>query len=213
MRHAWIAALPALILLAACGERDDAAAPTAEDEQPGDEIAAAPETGDGLPPTPVPDVAEGLTGRNYEATADLSGYYLPETERVVSGTIELDHISIGLDWQFEEYLAAPEDAYAPVQIVFVDVSSEMIVNEMGQESYAGSYVVWPDAFLISDERLLFVGHDPELGEIRFEGQFDSALVEADDRDMPGESGGALTGTLAVGEDRIEGIRFMVYMGD
>ena len=216
MRAVLTAGLPALLLLAACGQPD--ATDNTPSDPPEQSGGLPPETGgDGetasMPMERVPGVAEGVTGQTYEATVDLSGYYMPEEAVQAAGNIELDHIFVGADWEFAEYFAAPEDAFLPILVQFNDVSSETGTNELGQEYFLVSYSFRPTDFRVTDEVLVFSASHPDLGMIRFEGRFDTAAVAQMHQDMPGETSGALIGAVGIGTDRIEGVRFMAWMGD
>ena len=66
---------------------------------------------------------------------------------------------------------------------------------------------------VTNDTIAFAGSHPDLGMIRFEGRFDTEAVARMHQDMPGETGGALIGVVAIGADRIDGVRFMAWQGD
>jgi len=154
--------------------------------------------------------SDGVTGQVFAAETELFGYYIPDTD-VGSGDIRLDHISVGMDWEFEEFFAGQPDRYQPLVMAFDDVSSPTGVGELGNTYYEVSYAVFPENFLITDSAMTFSGTHEVIGTYSFEGTFNAAQVEAFHQGFPAE--GALTGTLRIGDEVFENVSFQGWMGD
>ncbi|MCF8878347.1 hypothetical protein L5876_00780 [Hyphobacterium sp. SN044] len=146
----------------------------------------------------------------FAAETELFGYYLPDTD-VGIGDIRLDHIAIGMDWEFEEFFAGQPENYQPFVMAFDDVSSPTGIGELGNTYYEVSYAVFPENFLITDEALTFSGTHEVIGAYSFEGTFNAQQVEAFHEGLPAE--GALTGTLRIGDDVFENVSFQGWLGD
>jgi hypothetical protein len=74
--------------------------------------------------------------------------------------------------------------------------------------------VLPVAYLITPDRLVFIGKDEVLGEVRFEGKLDLAAVKRATADDTLTSRGAivLTGDLTVGTETRK-VEFTWFGGD
>lgn len=153
---------------------------------------------------------DGVNGQVFAAETELFGYYLPDAD-VGVGDIRLDHIAVGMDWEFEEFFAGQPETYQPLVMAFDDVSSPTGVGELGNTYYEVSYAVFPQNFLITDEALTFSGTHEVIGDYSFEGIFNAAQVEAFHEGLPAQN--ALTGTLRIGDEVFENVSFQGWMGD
>ena len=153
---------------------------------------------------------DGVNGQIFAAESELFGYYLPDAD-VGVGDIRLDHIAVGMDWEFEEFFAGQPDRYQPLVMAFDDVSSPTGVGELGNTYYEVSYAVFPENFLITDSAMTFSGTHDVIGAYSFEGTFNAQQVEAFHEGFPAE--GALTGTLRIGDEVFENVSFQGWMGD
>lgn len=204
MRTIQIASIAALLAAAAC----DAPAATAENAENVEVAEAAVTT------AAATDHHAGneLTGQVFSAETDVGGYYMPN-EDVAIGDIHLDHISVGLDWEFESYAAGDPDAFAPLRLHFEDRSSPTGVNELGGTYYEVNHRFEPENFLVTDTSLAFNGSHNVLGDIRFEGTFDPEQVAAMQNGDPQLAETALVGTLHVGDSVFENVTFQGWLGD
>ncbi|MEN0651469.1 MULTISPECIES: hypothetical protein [Hyphobacterium] len=153
---------------------------------------------------------DGVNGQVFAAETELFGYYLPDSD-VGTGDIRLDHISVGMDWEFEEFFAGEPDRYQPLVMAFDDISSPTGVGELGNTYYEVSYAVFPENFLITDSAMTFSGTHEVIGTYSFEGTFNAQQVEAFHQGFPAQ--GALTGTLRIGDEVFENVSFQGWMGD
>lgn len=202
MRPVFVSAI-ASVFLVACG--NSAATDPAEAEAA--DAAAVDQPAAGEIATPEPEAANTQV---FAAETELFGYYLPDAD-VGTGDIRLDHISVGMDWEFEEFFAGEPDRYQPLVMAFDDVSSPTGVGELGNTYYEVSYAVFPDNFTITDTTLTFSGTHEVIGTYSFEGSFNPEQVEAFHQGWPAE--GALTGTMRIGDTVFENVRFQGWMGD
>jgi hypothetical protein len=188
----------AILLLAACSAADDSAQPA-----PGSDPADTPEI----------TVAAGLEGASYTATQEFGGYYLP-VETVSIGPIQLDHISLGSDWEFDAFHNGDPDAFPPLQLHFDDTSSPTGTNpELGNTYYEVTYRFAPAVYAVSDEGLSFAGEHELLGEIRFAGTWNTDQVGEMQDGNPQNAEAALTGDLAIGDVVFEDVTFQGWLGD
>lgn len=202
MRPVFVSALASVFLMA---YGNSAATDPAEADPAGAAAVDQPAAGEAATSEP-----EASNSQVFAAETELFGYYLPDTD-VGTGDIRLDHISIGMDWEFEEFFAGEPDRYQPLVMAFDDVSSPTGIGELGNTYYEVSYAVFPQNFLITDLELTFSGIHEAIGAYSFEGTFNPQQVEAFHQGFPAE--GALTGTLRIGDEVFENVSFQGWMGD
>ena len=153
-----------------------------------------------------------VSGQSFTATQDVAGYYLPQDE-VAIGSISLNHISVGLDWEFEQYQSGAPDAFTPLAIIFDDTSSPTGVGELGNTYYEVNHVLVPDAYAVSDDGLVLSGQHDVMGGFHFEGRWNMADVEQMQAGYPEQAQSALTGTLTLGAVVFEYVVFQGWLGD
>jgi hypothetical protein len=175
-----------------------------------DETPSAPPPPEALEP-PGPPAVEGFA---HQAGADLFGYYLPISD-VQIGDLKLSHFHLGDEAAFSDWEQVQGQGptnFAPVMFQFDDLSSPTIANELGGQTPEVIVRVLPTGYGISNRVVRFVGTDPTLGEVRYEGQF---VQPAFDRRRAGEAatGPVLRGTLTVGGRIYEGQSFTWFAGD
>jgi len=173
------------------------------------ETQTAPAPAPGSQQTGVEEstIAAGLTGRTFDVTGELFGYFLPQ-DAVAIGSIELDHIWVEPVWRAEDGTDFPQ-----VGLAFDDVSSPTGVGELGNTYYEVTYSVTPEIYSVTDDGLAFIGNHELLGEIRFEGTWNPAQIEEMMAANPQNAGEALTGTLKIGDVVFEDVTFQGWLGD
>jgi len=159
----------------------------------------------------ISPIAAGLTGQSYSVSEELFGYFLPYDD-VSIGPIQLASISLAMDWEVEAYMKGEADSWPPIGLRFEDISSPAGVGELGNTYYEVTYQVLPDVFRISDEGMAFVGQHELLGEVRFEGQWQTDQIR---QMMNGDasSSSALTGDMKIGDVIFAGVTFQGWLGD
>ena len=161
---------------------------------------------------PAPGAPAGPAGEAfaYSASEDLSGYYLPRDE-VRLGRWRLDHIFMGQASDFDDWAAGRrQGAFAPLMLELVDPESPLVQTELGPVR-SGRVRVLPDRFRVTDDRVVFGGQSPEVGEVTFEGQLDlDALAGA--RRALGDERAVLTGSLAA-DGRATTVALRWWAGD
>ena len=153
-----------------------------------------------------------MSGQIYASDIELGGYYLPASD-VSVGDVYLDHISLGMAWEFEEFLAGGEETFPPVSLHFEDRSSPTGGGELGNTYYEVTHWFQPENFLVTGSALSFSGTHELLGDIRFEGSFDAGQVAAMQNGDPHLAETALTGTMHIGEAVFEDVHFQGWLGD
>jgi hypothetical protein len=206
----------AALALFAC-KPADAPAPAAPAPAPAAPTSAAAAPSPAAPVAASPAAAQpaAITGYTHPEGQDLFGYYMPEGE-VKFGKWAMSSLNIGTLEEMVKFEKGERDPpnYAPVNIEFDDVTSPQKENELGGTYYTNSRRVLPLAYLIDDKRLVFIGRDDELGEVRFEGHLDIPAVKRATADDTLTSRGAivLTGDLTVGSETRK-VRFTWFGGD
>lgn len=147
----------------------------------------------------------------YSAAGDVSGYYLPVSD-VAVGPYRLDHIFLGQAFEFEAWeRGEPDQTFAPLMLQFDDVSSPMVMTELGEQRSL-SVRVLPQAYAVTDDVIRFAGTSEELGAVSFALRLDrGALAVA--RRTPGDDTAVLTGTLTAGGRTFGDVPFRWYGGD
>jgi hypothetical protein len=101
--------------------------------------------------------------------------------------------------------------YAPVMLVFEDLSSPEIETEIGTAREVEVRVL-PGAYAVG-ERVRFVGREPRLGEVAFDGTLDLKGLAAA-REAGGSSAApGLKGDLRIGQRTWPGVAFTWFGGD
>lgn len=161
MRKLLIPCLALAVLLAACQRKAEQQAPAPKPPAP---TAAPAET----PPAPAPP-----KGYSHAAGLDQFGYYMPQSD-VMFGNYRLRNLHVGSAEELAAYERGQSvsPAYAPVMLEFEDVSP---AEEGGDQPRAVRRVL-PDSYELTATTVRFRGHDEVLGEVVFEGQFDTKAL-------------------------------------
>ena len=171
-------------------------------------LAACDRPDAGGEPTPAPAPAPAFS---HAMSADLSGYYLPANE-VRIGKWSFDHVFIGQAQEFEAWEGGNRSGtFGPVMLQFDDVTSPMVQTEIGEARSITARVL-PTTYSVSDNRVRFAGHSPELGAVHFIGVLDVDALATSRRNL-GEEGVVLVGTLKVGDAPAQGVRLRWWAGD
>jgi hypothetical protein len=101
--------------------------------------------------------------------------------------------------------------FAPVMLVFDDVTSPMAQTELG-ETRSVSVRVLPTVYAVDDVQLRFEGSSPELGRVIFDGRMDQGALATSRRNL-GDEGVVMTGSLKIGDAAPQAVRLRWWMGD
>jgi hypothetical protein len=163
--------------------------------------ANAPEA---TPATPV-------AGFKHEAGFDAQGYYRTAAP-VGPGPLKLTGIAVGAPSDFEAFESGQRtEVFGPIVLQFEDVSSPMEDAENGQRHQV-RVEVKPLAYRLSPGQFAVRGKDDSLGEVSFDGAFDTPLL-AQAKAGQAEGRPVLTGTLSLGQQKYAGVSFTYQSGD
>lgn len=147
----------------------------------------------------------------YNAAGDISGYYMPLDETRF-GQWSFEHVFVGQAAEFETWEGGERSAtFAPVMLVFDDVTSPTTQTELG-ETRSVSVRVLPTVYAVDDVQLRFEGSSPELGRVIFDGRMDQGALATSRRNL-GDEGVVMTGSLKVGDAAPQAVRLRWWMGD
>lgn len=178
----------------------------------GAEPGAQPAPGSQQHQAATETVAAGLEGQSWSVSGELFGYFLPQ-EDISIGTIQLDHISLAMQWEAEAYMNGDPDSYPPIGLSFDDTSSPTAIGELGNTYYEVTHWIQPDIFAVNDEGMQFAGSHDLLGDIRFAGTWNRAQIEQMMAGNPQNAQQALTGTLMIGDVAFSDVAFQGWLGD
>jgi hypothetical protein len=155
----------------------------------------------------LPPVAAGFS---HQPRFDAFGYYSADRE-VKAGELRLSVLAVGDEQEFRSWEVGDRRAtYAPVMFVFDGAPG---ADPALQAEGAGAPVrVLPTAYAVSETEVRFEGADPALGRVSFKGALDRKALAAAQADPSGSSA-VLTGTLQVGAQRYENLKFTWFGGD
>ncbi len=190
-------ALAACLTLAACK-------PTTETGKV--ETAPAP------PSAPAAKPASPVTF-SHDPALNAFGYYFTDSD-VRLGNLKLSSLNIGEPSDFADWEAGRRlSTYAPVFLVFDDVTSPMAVGETGQAYHTVSLRVMPTAYKVDGQEVSFYGVDSKLGSMTFHGTFDLTTLSA--AQAAGEAGSkpVLRGDLQIGDRSFRDLSSLYYPGD
>jgi hypothetical protein len=98
-------------------------------------------------------------------------------------------------------------------IIFDDVGSPKQTNELGQENHTVQVRVLPTRYAVTGSTLSFAGKDTRLGDVIFQGSWDTAAIKAAQGGQPAGDTPVLTGTLTAGGKTFEDAKFTWFGGD
>jgi hypothetical protein len=161
----------------------------------------------------APDAARPkISGFAHTGNFDNAGYYMP-TRDIRVGSWQLKTIGVGAISDFAAWEQGDRTStFGPILLEFDDTASPLKTNEMGGEAHEVSVRVLPTGYATDGKTLRFAGVDPKLGAITFEGAFDPAAM-AEAKAQGASEATVLTGTLQVGDTRIENTRFTFFAGE
>lgn len=156
------------------------------------------------PPTPAESFA-------YNAAGDISGYYMP-MDPARFGRWSFEHLFVGQATEFQAWQnGGRSTTFAPVMLVFDDVTSPTVQSEIG-ESHSVAVRVLPTVYAVDDVQVRFEGSAPELGRVIFDGRMDQGALATSRRNL-GDEGVVMTGSLKVGNAGPRAVRLRWWMGD
>src|SRR6185295_3541870 len=134
------------------------------------------------------DAPAPLTGFLSDKANDLFGYYMPLREIKV-GKFKLDHLALATPDDFRSYEAGKDrlPTFAPVMLVFSDITSRQLTNELGQPYFENAPRALPTAYRVSGGAITFVGGDKQVGPVTFTGKLDLAALKAVQNMQPSDS--------------------------
>jgi hypothetical protein len=180
-----LAALLCVLALTACQRKTEPAAPA----------AASP------PPS----------GFQHEAGFDAQGIYKPD-QAAGTGAMKLAAIAVGAPSDFETWEGGKhEEVFGPIALTFEDTSSPVEDAENGQRHQV-RVEVKPTAYRLTPGQFAFRGQDAKLGEVTFEGAFDTAAL-AQAKAGQGEGRPVLSGTLTAGGQPGVAVKLSYQSGD
>ena len=189
MRIAAAAALCCLIALTGCNR--------AEKRESAGPAAAAP-----APPI----------GFQHEAGFDAQGYYRSE-QPIAVGNMRLTRIAVGAPSDFSAWEGGErEEVFGPIAFEFEDQTSPVEDKENGQRHTVRAEVK-PLAYLLGPGRFAFHGKDAKLGDVDFEGAFDTPALAQARANGSSEGKPVLTGQLSVGGQKFGGVKLEYWTGD
>ncbi len=197
-----LCAASAALVLAGCNRQDDKSAPE-----------PTPAPAPGPVPSPAASTAKPpVTGFAHTGNFDNAGYYMPAREIRV-GPWQLKTIGVGAISDFAAWEQGDRTStFGPILMEFEDTSSPLKANEMGGDYHEVSVRVLPSGYATDGKTLRFAGVDPKLGPVNFEGAFNPAAM-AEAKAQGASEATVLTGTLQVGETRIDNARFTFFAGE
>ncbi|WP_454760386.1 hypothetical protein [Caulobacter segnis] len=201
MKRLLIPALAPLLLLAACEQKTAAPAATA----PAEERTVATPTNS----TPTE------TAFQHDAAVELTGFYFTETP-VQAGNWKLTSLDIGQPSDFVDWEAGKRtETYAPIFLVFDDVTSPTAENELGQTYHKVSIRLLPDRYSVDGKTVSFRANDKRLGEVVLELYPDLAAYKKARSSGPndGVQKPVFTGSLQIGAERIRNLSFSYHPGE
>jgi hypothetical protein len=164
------------------------------------------EAANAAPVTPAP------IGFQHEAGFDAQGYYRPQ-QAVAQGQLRLTSIAVGAPSDFEAWEGGKrEEVFGPIVAEFEDQSSPMEDAANGQRRTV-RLAVKPLAYRVGPGAFSFHGHDDKLGDVDFDGAFDTPALAAAKAGAGGEAKPVLTGALTLGQQHIPGLKFSYQSGD
>lgn len=160
----------------------------------------------------APAAAPAPIGFQHEPGFDAQGYYRP-VAAVAAGQYRLTSIAVGAPSDFEAWENGKrEEVFGPIVFEFEDQSSPMEDTEAGQH-HAVRMSVRPVAYRMGPGRFAFHGKDDKLGEVDFDGSFDTAALATAKAAGGSEGRGVLTGAVSIGNQRFAGVKLGYWAGD
>jgi len=142
----------------------------------------------------------------------LFGYYMPEGEiRVGDYVLSL----MFMDDAAQADIWTPEtglDYFAPMMFEFDDVTSDVLIHELGGEYYENSSRALPTRFAVTANSVSFEGFAEGVGDIRFTGSYDRSVV-LDAQEWGATENIAIEGRLQIGDQVFEDVQFSWFGGD
>lgn len=188
--------------LSACNRQENKPAP-----------APAPAAAPAPTQAHAPDAARPkVSGFAHTGNFDNAGYYMPARDIKV-GHWQLKTIGVGAMSDFAAWEQGDRTStFGPILLQFDHTTSPLSTNEMGGEGHEVSVRVLPTGYATDGKSIRFAGSDPKLGQVTFEGAFDTAAM-AEAKAQGASDATVLTGVLQVGDTRIENARFTFFAGE
>jgi hypothetical protein len=169
-----------------------------------------PSAGVAAPLKGSPHLKRSPDGRFVRDTAlDIGGYFLPLTD-IKAGTFRLECFMIDTPKDFESFekTGATTSKTTPFLAAFEDLSSPEKQGDQGPYR-ANSPRVQSIRYVITRDRIEFVGLDPQIGAVHFTGMPDPMFLAGKSR----QGGADLTGDLVIGDSAFRDLGFSYSVGD
>ena len=151
-------------------------------------------------------------GFQHDPKFDVDGYYLP-SQPIQVGNFKLVNLAMGAESDFAAWETGErEGVFGPIIAAFEDVTSPIRTNEMGQETRKTSSRTLPYSYRMFPGEAAFAAKDSLAGEIKFSGRFDQTVLPKARADRSSETP-VLNGTLQIGAQRFEDVKFTYFAGD
>jgi len=171
-------------------------------------VACSPVKQKAPPPQPI-------AGFVSDKANDLFGYYMPLHEIKV-GKFKLDHLALGTPDDFRSYETGKDRlaTFAPVMLVFSDVTSRQLTNELGQPYFENAPRVLPTAYRVSDGIVAFERDNKQVGPVSFIGALNVATLKSLQSGTTSDTQKiVLTGDLTIAGKTFKGVTFGWFGGD
>ena len=150
---------------------------------------------------------------SHDPALNAFGYYFTDAD-VRVGNLKLSSLNIGEPGDFADWEAGKRlSTYAPIFLVFDDVTSPTAVNEIGQAYHTVSVRVMPTAYRVDGQGVSFHGVDSKLGAVTLRGTFDLAALSAARAAGEASSKPVLRGDLQIGDRNFRDLSSLYYPGD
>jgi hypothetical protein len=172
--------------------------------------ALLPNVGLAAPLKGSPHLRRSPDGRFVRDTAlDPTGYFLPLTD-IKAGTFAFEGFAFGTPKDFESFekTGATTSKMTPLMAMFEDLSSPEKQGDLGPY-HTNSPRVQSVRYVITRDRIEFVGLDPQIGAVHFTGALEPAFLAG--RSRQGDAD--LTGDLVVGDNAFHDLGFSYSVGD
>src|SRR5213075_2781669 len=129
------------------------------------------------------------------------------------GTLRLTRISVGAPSDFAAWEGGErEEVFGPIVFEFEDQSSP-IENKENGERHSIRVEVKPLAYRLEPGRFAFHGKDAKLGEVDFEGAFDTPALAQARANGNSEGKPVLTGQISAGGKKFPAVKLDYWAGD
>jgi len=171
----------------------------------------------GVKPLPRPRLMQSRDGRFvHDAALDLTGYFYPQKD-IQAGTFKLDQFAFGEPKDFEVFEKKGQTipTWTPLCAEFEDMSSAEKQGELGPYR-ANSPRVLCSRYVVTRDRIEFLGHDRQVGYVRFVGRAGAAFLASQaspETATEATDAVAMTGDVFIGTRVFRNATFGYWTGD